>query len=79
MTPIPLRNLPLEGEEDRAAATTLIRDSAGRTVTHLDLNLQAAAAEIFILAAVSVILMIDLFLDDARRHWSYLLTLVHWR
>jgi NADH-quinone oxidoreductase subunit N len=46
------------------------------TMTALDLNLQAAAAEIFILAAVSVILMIDLFLDDARRHWSYVLTLV---
>jgi NADH-quinone oxidoreductase subunit N len=46
------------------------------TMTALELNLQAAAAEIFILAAVSVILMLDLFLDDARRHWSYLLTLV---
>jgi NADH-quinone oxidoreductase subunit N len=42
----------------------------------VDLNLQAAAPEIFILAAVSAVLMIDLFLDDARRHWSYLLTLV---
>ncbi len=44
-------------------------------MTALDLNLQASAPEIFILAAVSVILLIDLFLDDARRHWTYLLTL----
>ena len=40
------------------------------------MNLQAAAPEIFILAAVSTILMVDLFLDDAHRHWSYLLTLL---
>src|SRR5262245_55386807 len=44
-------------------------------MTALDLNLQAAAPEIFILAAVSVILLIDLFLEDAQRHWTYLLTL----
>jgi NADH-quinone oxidoreductase subunit N len=45
-------------------------------MTALDLNMQAAAPEIFILAAVSVILLVDPFLDDSRRHWSYLLTLV---
>jgi NADH-quinone oxidoreductase subunit N len=45
-------------------------------MTALELNLQAAAPEIFILGAVSIILMIDLFLDDARRHWTYSLTLI---
>jgi NADH-quinone oxidoreductase subunit N len=44
-------------------------------MTALALNLQAAAPEIFLVAAVSVILLIDLFLDDAHRHWSYLLSL----
>jgi NADH-quinone oxidoreductase subunit N len=41
----------------------------------LDLNMQAASAEIFILAAVSGILLVDLFLDDPQRHWSYWSTL----
>ncbi len=49
-------------------------------MTALDLNLHAAAPEIFILVAVSVILMIDLFLDDAHRHWSLRLDAAHaWR
>jgi NADH-quinone oxidoreductase subunit N len=39
------------------------------------LNLTPALPEIFLLAAASFILIVDLFLDDARRHWSYLLTL----
>jgi NADH-quinone oxidoreductase subunit N len=41
-----------------------------------ELNLAPAAPEVFILAAVSVILIVDLFLDGPRRHWSYLLTLL---
>jgi len=45
-------------------------------MTALALNLQAAAPETFVLAAVSVILLVDLFLDDTRRHWTYLLSLV---
>ena len=44
-------------------------------MTAIALNLQAAAPEIFILAAVSVILLVDLFLDDRQRHWTYLLSL----
>jgi NADH-quinone oxidoreductase subunit N len=39
-------------------------------------NLAAAAPEIFLLAMVCTILVVDLFLDDARRHWSYGLTLL---
>ena len=33
-------------------------------MTVLDLNLQTSTPDVFILAAVSVILLIDLFLDD---------------
>ena len=44
-------------------------------MTAVNLNLLAALPEIFLLAAVSVILIVDLFLDDAHRHWSYVLTL----
>jgi NADH-quinone oxidoreductase subunit N len=34
-----------------------------------------ALPEIFLLVTVSVVLVIDLFLDESRRHWSYNLTL----
>jgi NADH-quinone oxidoreductase subunit N len=44
-------------------------------MTVLDLNLPAAAPEIFLLTAVCGILVVDLFLDDAQRHWTYLCTL----
>ena len=40
-----------------------------------NLNWLPALPEVFLLTMVSAILMIDLFLDDARRHWSYNLTL----
>ena len=40
-----------------------------------DLNLLPALPEIVLLCAASVILIVDLFLDDSRRHLSYLLTL----
>ena len=33
-----------------------------------------AAPEIFLLAMVSVILIVDLFLPDRRRVWTYVLT-----
>ena len=39
------------------------------------LNLVPALPEIFLLCAASAILIVDLFLDESRRHWSYLLTL----
>jgi NADH-quinone oxidoreductase subunit N len=39
------------------------------------LNLLPALPEIVLLCAASAILVVDLFLDDSRRHWSYLLTL----
>ena len=39
-------------------------------------SLAPAAPEIFLLAMVCAILVVDLFLDDARRHWSYGLTLL---
>ena len=45
-------------------------------MTLAELNLLPALPEIFLLAAVSAILVIDLFLDDAQRHWSYWLTLL---
>jgi NADH-quinone oxidoreductase subunit N len=40
-----------------------------------NLNWLPALPEVFLLTMVSAILIIDLFLDDARRHWSYNLTL----
>ena len=40
-----------------------------------DLNLLPALPEIVLLCATSVIVIVDLFLDDSRRHLSYLLTL----
>jgi len=40
------------------------------------ITLAPAAPEIFLLAMVCTILVADLFLDDARRHWSYALTLL---
>ncbi|MCW5621461.1 MAG: NADH-quinone oxidoreductase subunit NuoN [Burkholderiales bacterium] len=40
------------------------------------LNLLPALPEIFLLCAVSVILIVDLFIDDEHRHWTYLLTLM---
>ena len=40
------------------------------------LNLWPAAPEIFMLTMVCVILVVDLFLDDARRHVSLVLTLL---
>src|SRR5690242_9617871 len=40
------------------------------------LNLWPAAPEIFMLAMVCVILVVDLFLDEARRHVSLVLTLL---
>jgi NADH-quinone oxidoreductase subunit N len=39
------------------------------------LDLLPAAAEIFVLVMVCSVLVIDLFLDDEHRHWSYGLTL----
>jgi NADH-quinone oxidoreductase subunit N len=45
-------------------------------MTFENLNLLPAAPEIFVLTMVCIILVIDLFLDEARRHWSYLLTLL---
>ncbi|HEY8538194.1 MAG TPA: hypothetical protein VIL28_04960 [Steroidobacteraceae bacterium] len=36
----------------------------------------AAAAEIFVLGAICAILLVDLFLDDAKRWISFALTLV---
>ncbi len=41
-----------------------------------ELNLYAAAPEIFLLTATCALLLIDLFVADARRNLSYLLTLV---
>ncbi|HTT39647.1 MAG TPA: NADH-quinone oxidoreductase subunit NuoN [Burkholderiales bacterium] len=41
-----------------------------------DLNLAPAAAEIFVLAMACAILVIDLFLNEARRHVSYVLTIL---
>jgi NADH-quinone oxidoreductase subunit N len=41
-----------------------------------NLNLLPATPEIFVLMMVCAILVIDLFLDQARRHWSYALTLL---
>jgi NADH-quinone oxidoreductase subunit N len=40
-----------------------------------DLNLYAAAPEIFLLAAACAVLVIDLFVPDARRNLTYALTL----
>ena len=45
-------------------------------MTFENLNLLPAAPEIFVLVMVCAILVIDLFLDEARRHWSYVLTLL---
>jgi NADH-quinone oxidoreductase subunit N len=39
------------------------------------LNLTPALPELFLLCAACAILVVDLFLDESRRHWSYLLTL----
>jgi NADH-quinone oxidoreductase subunit N len=39
-------------------------------------NLVTTAPEVFLLGMVCFILVFDLFLDDARRHWSYTLTLL---
>ncbi|MCU0768093.1 MAG: NADH-quinone oxidoreductase subunit NuoN [Burkholderiaceae bacterium] len=44
------------------------------TITRLDLLL--AAPEIFLLSAICVILLVDLFLDDARRVVTFVLSLV---
>jgi NADH-quinone oxidoreductase subunit N len=44
------------------------------TITRLDLFL--AAPEIFLLTAVCVILLVDLFLDDAKRGITFVLSLV---
>jgi NADH-quinone oxidoreductase subunit N len=44
------------------------------SITRLDLVL--AAPEIFLLAATCVILLIDLFLDDEQRWWTFVLSLV---
>src|SRR5581483_2652573 len=40
------------------------------------LNLLPALPEIFLLGAVSLILIVDLFLDDAHRYWSFILSLL---
>src|SRR5688500_16145562 len=40
------------------------------------LGLQAAAAEIFLLTAVCVILLVDVFLDDRQRWITYALSLL---
>jgi NADH-quinone oxidoreductase subunit N len=39
------------------------------------LNLLPALPELFLLCAACAILIVDLFVDDARRHWTYLMTL----
>ncbi len=39
-------------------------------------SFEPACAEIFLLAAASVILLIDLFLSDAKRFWTHWLTLI---
>jgi NADH-quinone oxidoreductase subunit N len=44
-------------------------------MTLQSLNLMPALPEIVLLCAASAILIVDLFLDESRRHWSYLLTL----
>ena len=44
------------------------------SITRLDLVL--AAPEIFLLAATCVILLIDLFMDDEQRWWTFVLSLV---
>ena len=44
------------------------------TITRLDLVL--AAPEIFLLAAACVILLVDLFLDDAKRVLTFVLSLL---
>ena len=44
------------------------------TITRLDLLL--AAPEIFLLAAACVILLVDLFLDDAKRIVTFVLSLL---
>ena len=41
-----------------------------------DLNLMPALPEIFLLTALSVILVLDLFLSDAKRGITYGLTLL---
>ena len=41
-----------------------------------DLNLMPALPEIFLLSAVSVILVLDLFLSDKQRGITYLLSLL---
>jgi NADH-quinone oxidoreductase subunit N len=45
-------------------------------MTIQSLNLLPAAPEIFVLVMVCIILVADLFLDEAHRHWSYVLTLL---
>jgi NADH-quinone oxidoreductase subunit N len=45
-------------------------------MTIQSLNLLPAAPEIFVLVMVCTILVVDLFLDEAHRHWSYVLTLL---
>jgi NADH-quinone oxidoreductase subunit N len=44
-------------------------------MTAANFNWLPALPEIFLLVTVSVVLVIDLFLDESRRHWSYNLTL----
>jgi len=44
-------------------------------MTAANFNWLPALPEIFLLGTVSAILVIDLFLDESRRHWSYNLTL----
>jgi NADH-quinone oxidoreductase subunit N len=39
-------------------------------------DLALALPEIVLLTAVSLVLVVDLFLDDDRRHWTYLLSLL---
>ena len=39
-------------------------------------NLVTTAPEVFLLGMVCLVLVFDLFLDDARRHWSFTLTLL---
>ena len=40
------------------------------------MSLAPAAPEMFLLTTVCAVLVFDLFLDDARRHWSWGVTLV---
>jgi NADH-quinone oxidoreductase subunit N len=45
-------------------------------MTLASLNLASALPEMFLLCAACAVLLLDLFLDEPRRHWAWLLTLL---